>query len=375
MLSDPFLTDSLGKRNVMNVLKKNYYLVILLGISALVFTACPDDDGTMGPVDEITSFNENGFFIINEGPESTGNGSISFYHRNFKLVANNIFQESNNGETIGNGVQHMNIIDGKAYIVARNSNKIVIANPEDMKKLGEITGFQQPQFIIKAAEGKAYVSQWGADGTNGSIQIVDLNNNSITGSIMTRPGPQEMVRAGNNVFLANSGGVYVDSIVTKISVPNDEVLKTINVGLSPTYLELDKDLNLWVLTRGLINNPGNPDENIKGRLVKIENDEVILSLKVKPSANGLTINQTKDKIYFVQNGWVYEHGIFDTSISLVPFIERFFYGLEVDSKTNNFVGFDAKDLVLNGEMYIIDEDRMAIDTVDVGSTPGRAFFQ
>ncbi len=360
----------------MIIFKENYWLIIVLTLSALVFTACPGDDGSMGPADEITSFNEDGFFIINEGPETTGSGSISFYHRNFKLIANNIFQENNNGETVGNGIKHMNIIDGKAYIVARNSNKIVIANPEDMKKLGEITGFQQPQYIIKATDGKAYVSQWGTDGTNGSIQIVDLNTNSITGSIATRPGPQEMVRVGNNIFLANSGGVYVDSIVTKIGALNDEILKTINVGLSPTYLELDKDLNLWVLTRGLINNPGNPDENIKGRLAKIENDQVVLSLQVKPAANGLTINRTKDKLYFVQNGWVYEHRITDTAISLVPFIEQFFYGLEVDQKTNDFIGLDAKDFVRNGEMFILDSDKIPVDTIEVGgSSPGRAFFQ
>lgn len=358
----------------MVFLKKNNYLIALLMLSVVLFSACPSDDNVIEEPKDITAFNDEGFFIINEGVDGTGNGSISFYHRAYQQVVNNIFQDANSGEVIGNGVEHMTIIDGKAYIIARNSNKIVIANPEDMTKLGEITGFQQPKYIESVANGKAYVSQWGANGTMGSIKIIDLNSNSIIGSIDTRPGPGEMIRIGNHVYLANSGGTFVDSIITKISVSSDEILKTIDVGLVPTYLEVDKDLNLWVLTRGLINNPANPSENIRGKLAKIEDDEVTLSLNVRPAANSLTINRTKDKLYFVQNGWVYEHLITDTAISLVPFIERFYFGLEVDKATGNFIGLDAKDFVTPGDMVVIGTDKVPLDTVSVGSTPGRAYF-
>lgn len=358
----------------MNLFKKNFWLVFPLTLAVFTFSACPGDDGSMEPPKEITTYDDEGFFILNSGIEGTGNGSISFYHRACELVANNIFQEANNGEIVGNGLLHMNIIDGKAYIVARNSNKIVIANPVDMKKEGEITGFQQPNYIISVGNGKAYVSQSGAGGDTGSIQIVDLSTKTITDNIPTRGGPEEMIKIGTNVYVANSGGNIPDSIITKISTNSNEILKTIEVGLTPTYLEVDKDLNLWVLTRGLINNPNNPTENIKGKLVKVEDDEVVLSLNVKPAANSLTINRTRDNVYFVQNGWVYEHGIYDSSIALIPFIERYYFGLEVDKKTGDFIGLDAKDLVRNGELIVIDADRTPIDTVEVGITPGRAYF-
>ena len=99
-----------------------------------------------------------------------------------------------------------------------------------------------------------------------------------------------------------------------------------------------------------------------------------LGCQVRPSANSLTTNRTKDKLYFVQNGWVYEHPITSTSISLVPFIERFYYGLEVDPQTDNFIGLDAKDLSQPGDLVLIGTDRVALDTVVVGSSPGRAVF-
>lgn len=359
----------------MILLQKNYFLVLTLLLSCLFFTACPDDEEMIEEPKDITTYNEDGFFIVNEGVDAIGAGSLSFYHRAYEQVVNNIYQDANNGALLGDGIRHLSIIDNKAYIVAGNSDKIIIANPTDMTKIGEINGFEQPRHITLVAPGKAYVSQWGMDGATGSIQIVDLNSNSITGSIPTRPGPDEMLRIGNNVYVANSGGIFADSLITKISILSDEILKTIEVGLAPRYLEVDKDLNLWVLTRGLIVNPGNTSENIKGKLVKIEDDVVSLSLNVRPSANSLTINLTKDKLYFIQNGWVYEHPITSTSISLVPFIERFYYGFEVDTKTGNFVGLDAKDLVQNGDLVIIDADKTPLDTVSVGVTPLRAVFQ
>lgn len=367
---------TLFKCIVMTIIKNYFWPLLIFSIVTCFFSACKgDDDMTEETPDEITVFDDAGFFILNEGANGTEAGSISFYHRDFEIAANDIFQTANPGETLGNGIKYMTIIDGKAYIVASSSNKIIIANPSDMKKLGEINGFIQPTYIVQASPDKAYVSQWGAGGENGSIKIVDLNTNTIIGSIDTRPGPQEMLRIGNNVYVTNSGGIFVDSLITKINVQSDEILKTINVGLAPTYLEADKNLDLWVLTRGQIVDPGNPDVNIKGKLHKIENDEVVLSLNVRPAANSLTINQTKDKLYFVQNGWIYEHPITNTSISLVPFIERDFYGLEVDPKTQNFIGLDAGDQVQNGQMILFDSDRIPLDTVMVGSTPGRAFFE
>ena len=351
-----------------------FYFVILL--SGLFILSCKgeDDMGTDPPV-EISEYNDEGFYIINEGASGSGPGSLSFYHREYEVVENNIFKINNNGEEAGNKIHSMSIINDKAYIVAGNSNKIVIANTSDMKKLGEINGFEQPRHILQISSDKAYVSQWGQDNESGSIQILDLNTNTITGSIETRSGPEEMVRVGNIVFLANTGGNFADSVITKINAINDEILKTIDVGLTPTYLELDKDLNLWALTRGLIVNPGNPDENIKGKLHKIENDEVVLSLNVKPSAHSLTMNITKDKLYFVQNGWVYEHPITNTSISLVPFIERDFLGFEVDQKTGDFIGLDGKNLEQNGDLVIYNSERMPLDTVEVGSSPIMAVFE
>lgn len=323
------------------------------------------DDDMLPPV-EIDSYDDQGFFIINRGFEGVGSGSIDYYHRPENVLVNDIYEKANDGSFAGLGLQCMEIIDGKGYIVATGSDKIIVVNPVDMNKLGEINGFTQPRYITAVGDDRAYVSQWGQEGRYGSIQIVDLVSNIILDSIATRKGPEEMIRIGNDIFVTNTGGVFVDSVITKINTLTDEVQKTIEVGLRPTYLEVDKDLNLWVLTRGLVVDPANPEVNIRGRLARIENDEVMLSLPVKPSASNLTINKLKDKIYFSQTGWVYEHPITATSISLVPFIEQDFFTLEVDPQTDNFIGLDGKDLEGKGTLFILDQEKELIFTDTIG---------
>ncbi len=358
------------------MIKKYYWFYVPFLLAWTVLPSCNGDDQVIDETPkEITEYNNEGFFIINQGPFTTGNSSISFYHRGYGLAAHNIFSEANNGELPGKGIQSMKIINGLLYIVSGYSNKIIIVNPSNMVKEGEITGFQLPKDIVQINPNKAYVSQWGNDEVSGSIQIIDLNSNTIIDSIETRPGPEEMVKIGINLYVANSGGANLDSVLTKINVLNDEILTTINVGLAPSYLEVDKDLNLWVMTRGAIIDPSDPTVNIKGRLAKVNNDEVTLSLLIKPASNGLTINRTQDILYYVQNGWVYEHPIVNTSISLIPYIERSFYGLEIDPISNNLIGMDAKDFNLDGALFIYDDDKTLLDTVEVGIAPIGGIFQ
>lgn len=351
------------------------WTLCLLLFACLTWTACPDDDETDIPIPEIESYDDNGFFILNDGGESA-NGSISFYHRDYKLVKNKIYQEANGMENLGTKVNDIQLINGKAYLVATGSNKVVIADPNTMVKIGEITGFRQPRKIIEVTPDKAYVSQWGYNADYGSIKVVDLNGNSIVDSIPTRLGPEEMLKLGNSVYVTNTGGDLIDSVLTKINISSDEVLRTINVGKTPTYIEADKNLNLWVLTRGVIINPNSPESNIPGELVRLTSDEVNLRITTRPAAGPLSINRTRDKLYFVQNGWVYEHAIEDTELALFPFIERFFSAFAIDPLNGNYMGTNPQDFINAGEMYLYDLEKNPLDTVEIGKGPiDFEFFQ
>ena len=100
---------------------KNNFLIILL--SVLVLASCQND--SIRPNVPIGLY-ENGYFVTNEGNFGTGNGSLSFIDDRGS-VSNNIFAQTNSF-SLGDVVQSMEIINGKAFIVVNNSSKIEVAN-------------------------------------------------------------------------------------------------------------------------------------------------------------------------------------------------------------------------------------------------------
>ena len=68
----------------------------------------------------------------------------------------------------------------KYYIVVNNSSKIEIVNKTDFVSTGVIEGLAQPRYFLGIDNQKAYVSQWGANGLDGSLAIIDLSDNSVT---------------------------------------------------------------------------------------------------------------------------------------------------------------------------------------------------
>ena len=188
-------------------LKKIFFLFLISGV-LFGLSSCKDED----PIEPSTF--EDGIFVTNEGPFQNGTGTISFYSRKTGTITNNIFQEANDGEELGNIVQSMTIHNDLAYIVVNNANKIVIANATNFEKVGEITNLELPRYFLPVNEDKAFVSQWGADGTTGSVKVIDLTTNKISNTIDVRPGPESMIKIDGFVYVTNSGGFTADSVVT-----------------------------------------------------------------------------------------------------------------------------------------------------------------
>ena len=346
-------------------LKKNFFLFLISGI-LFGLSSCKDDD----PVTPIENpIYEDGVFIVNEGPFQNGSGSISFYSRKNGEITNNIYQNANNGVQLGNIVQSMTIHNGLAYIVVNNANKIIIADGRNFEKVGEITGLELPRNFLPVSDEKAFVSQWGAGGVTGSLKVIDLTNNTVSNVIDTRPGPESMIKSGDFVYVTNSGGFTADSVISKIDIASEAIVKTIEVGQGPDYIVSDRNGDLWILGHG------NYISGANGSLSKVSNDNLEVNMEIGLGLADLTINNDGDELFYITNGLTFSHIITETTLDPTPFISRYFYGLGVDPQTDEIMALDAKDFSQDGLMIIYDNDGIALDSSSVGVVPGGLWFE
>lgn len=339
-------------------------------LSLCLFISCGNDDDMDVPK-EITSY-DTGIFVVNQGNNDVANGSISFYQRDCEQVVNKIYLRQNTATTVGNQLQAIAFEGDQGYILSEQANALTVVHANDFSHIATITGFRQPKGLLVVNQNKLYVSEWGADGYTGSIQVVDLNTLSIVGNIPTSAGAGKMLQVGPAVYVANSGGFGVASIVTKIDATTDQVVNTIEVGPNPVDLVQDQTGAIWSLCSGVLINFQNPNssENTPGELVKIENDEVTHSIPLVAGARNLTINTTKDELYFVNNNWTYAHPIANTSLSLVPFLDASFNAYAVDPVSGYLLAANAMDFKDDGTVILFDLNTAnPIDTFEVGIVP------
>lgn len=334
-------------------------------------SSCVDDPPFEKPV--VKGKYETGYFITNEGPFSDGTGTISFVNDD-GAVSNDVFQTENDGEVLGSILQSMNIIDDNAYFVMNNAKKIEVANRKDLKSNGTIEGLKQPRYMISVGNDRAYVSQWGATGSESKIAVLDLTNNTVESEIdLGQSGAENMTLKDGKVYVVNSGGYGRDSTLSIINIA-DGTFESIFISDNPVDVELDKNGAVWVIAKGY-NDWSNSENNTNGGLFKIENNEIVASFELPNGASHLEINKTGDKLYYIASGGVYAFGISDTEVSTTPLIDKSFYSLGVNKSNDHIFGSDANDYKNAGSIYEYDSNGNDVGTFQVGIIPGGFYFQ
>src|ERR1044071_31615 len=279
---------------------------ILLASLLIVFQACNNDPSPVVPVGSA------GYFVVNEGGFGNGNTSISFYDRNANTMTNDVFTKKN-GRALGDQSQSLTVFEGKAYVVVQHSAKIEVIDADDYSSLNTIsTDIESPRYLLPISSNKAYVSDWG-DGFSGSVKVIDLTNMTVTKSISTGKGPNEMVLRDGKVYVANSGGFDNDNTVSVIDISSDAVTSTITVGDNPNSIRFDKDGNLWVVSAGkFVYNDDfsiNEANSTKSTISKVVNGTETTRLSIDgiayPGASHLNINKGGDRLFYIFNGSIY----------------------------------------------------------------------
>lgn len=357
-------------------MKTNKLLITALALTVAFVSCKKDNPEPEPPASPSASAYDNGVFITNEGPFGSGTGTISFYGRSNGAVTQDIF-EAINTYPLGNVVQSMAVHNGKGYIVVNNAGKVEVVDAGTFASSGVISGLTSPRYFLGIDNNKGYISEWGT--TTGAVKVVDLTTKTVTATVNTGAGAEGMVKVGNKVYVACSGGFGNDSVVTVIDATTNAVLSSIDVGPNPKSIQVDANGKVWVLCSGQWNMSFTMLEK-PGSLVRIDpaTDLVELSLmftSVYSQPFNLVTNNAKTFLYYTYDGKVYSHAQTAIALSSSATISRNFYALGIDPTNDYFYGSDAGNFSSNGKVLRYNTAGTVVDSFSVGIIPGGFCFK
>ncbi|MFP4088857.1 MAG: DUF5074 domain-containing protein [Cyclobacteriaceae bacterium] len=353
------------------------FFVILSGF----FSACNDD----GPEPDQGIIAQDGYFIINEGGFGNANTSVSYFERESGSVSNSVFADANS-RPLGDQTQSMTVFDGRGFIVVQNSSKVEVIDREDFTSIATIgseEGIASPRYFLGISEDKGYVTDWGADGLSGTVKVIDLNTYTVTKSIATGSGPNQLILHNGRVYVANGGGFGLDSTVVVINPQSDEVEDEIVVGDNPTSLTVDAGGRIWVAGSGFaFYDPDNNfalDESLStpGFLARLENNAVSFKAEAEQIAagpSGVVADNSGQQLYYRYTGGIFRISTDATELAETPFISGSFYGLAIDPLSGEILATDPLNFSDDGLFYRYSTDGDLIESYTVGIAPNGFAF-
>lgn len=284
--------------------------------------------------------------VVNEGGFGYNNADVTVYDPASGSMTDNYYRQQNNNEVLGDVCQSVCKFNNRYYLVMNNSNKVMVVDAGNFVKTAVIAGFNSPRFLLPLTYSKAYVSDLYAS----SIQIVDLNAHAITGSIPCMSGTEEMVLIYNKAFVtcSNSEYCYV------INAATDAMTDSIRVGKNASSLVVDRYSKLWILAGG--------NSSQAGKLLRIDpatlQTELSLSFSLSDHASHLCINQTRDTLYYLNQG-IHRFLISDSQLPSAPLVNqgsKIYYGLGVNPKDYTIYASDAIDYVQKSRIEVYKPD-------------------
>ncbi len=343
---------------------------MLLAVSAL--SACSDDDDT--PVIPDTDVNKYGVFVVCEGNYGASNSSLTWANMEENSYLNEIFYKAND-VTLGSQAQSMTTHDDDGWVVVSDSHVIFKIDLDTYKEEGRIVGLTKPRYMHFVSDTKAYVTLMNSN----QIAVVNPESYSITGYIDI----PDLYGAGDAAMMVQDGNhVYVNcwsyqNKIIRIDTTTDKVDASLEVGVQPKEMVMDRNKNLWVVTDG-----GGWEQNPAGfetpAIVKVNTSSFTIDKKFEltmyANVGSIAINGEGDRIYYTCND-IYSMSINDNALPAEPIIEADpenayrYYGLGVDPTTGLVYVADAKDFTQNGEVKVYDNNGNLKKKFDTGICP------
>lgn len=351
-------------KKMKHLLKLSLWALLLCGVAA----CSKDDDSIPNPY----ATPDHALFVVNGGNFQSSNATLSLYNPATKSITNEIFQQAN-GYKLGDVAQSMTIHGNTGWIVVNNSHIIYAVDLATMKEKGRITGINSPRWICFASDDKAYISRMYSN----EITIINPRTYAVTGKITctnmeaSTGSTEQMVIDGNYLYV--SCWSYQKEIL-KIDTTTDKVVATLEVGIQPASLHMDRNHKLWTLCDGG-GWEGNPIGYEAPKLCRIDPATMTVEKEFTFTKGDyfakVTINGAKDTLYWIKGG-IYAFSVDGNTLPTSPVVagdNAYFYSMTIDPKTNEIYAADAIDYQQQGIVYRYSATGSPIDSFYVGVIP------
>lgn len=309
-----------------------------------------------------------GVYVINEGNFRSGNGSLSFFSYDSLKIYNDIYRGINQ-KLLGDVPYSLNFHSGQGYIVVNNSGKIEVVRSTDLKYVQTVSGLVSPRYITFINDAKAYISSLYSD----SIAVLNVSSGLIGGYINAGNPTECILTINSTAYAARWTG---DNKIMVINTGTDQVTDSIEVGMEPESIVLDKNQTLWVLCNG-----GWQRENY-AELIAISTTTNTVSKRfvfpsITDSPTCLQIDGKGQTLYYLMNG-VRSMSIDDANLPDQPIIPQGshnFYKLGINPVNGEIFITDVVDYQQDGYLLRYSKTGGFISSMQTDIIPGTMYFK
>lgn len=305
-------------------------------------------------------------WIVNEGNFQWGNASLDWYAPATKQYSAGVF-DSVNQEILGDVFQSISFFDQQAYLVINNSGKIEIVSTATGAALGTIQGLVSPRYFLPVSKDKGYVSDLYA----GSIAIIDLTTNEVSGSIPLPGWTEEMRMINSKVAVTNVSSSYLYLLDPITDLPDDSV----RISIGANHLEIDHTGQLWVSCSADL------QTNRPGAFHRIDPTTWTVTKTINfPDGTGPSdIEMSADgTVLYYLNSDLFAMNVAADSLPDCPVVSAeggLFFGLGIDPNNGDIYVADAIDYVQRGVILRYNKSGESLDEWRGGVIPAAFGFE
>lgn len=335
----------------------------LLFVSITLFTGCHKEDPGLSQGEF-----ENGILVVNQGLFQSGKGTLDFLHPDGVSISHEIFETANSGQILGNVAQSATFNNEFLFIAMNNSAKIVVADRKNMKFVRDISGINQPRYMV-ADQSHLIVSAWG-DGFLGSVNVYNSTTGSLIHEITGFSGPEQMLQTAQGIFVPCSGGFGTDSRVYLINPQTAIKLDSFIVSDRPLSL-VQAGNDIYLLCSGKFDWI-DPSNNTPGGLWHWNGTGFSKVADLPNGVRELTYLPSNQSLYFLNGSTLgkldLNSGGFNYS-NIEAAVPNALSSVELNGVDYLLIA-DALDYVSAGKVYFVDSQGATLRSFNTGIIPG-----